>query len=196
MIGLPDCIRTTGTMAMYQFKLVAEPSRTFMSQRDQPRIKPGDDGVDGAVRRRSPLPLFAKCENTPVDGCCRGSWLFEEQPFINSTASTGSLRRPRSSRVRRTSPVKPSARYWASHRSTVRKPTPAACAALGSGTPRSTWERSTRKRVIACSRWASVSSAKAGDLSSKRIATPLDYTRNRVRKTILQRTVCKPSLDH
>ena len=81
MIGLPDCIRTTGTMAMYQFKLVSEASRTFVSKRDQPRIEPGDDGVDGAVRRRSPLPLFAKCENTPIDGCCRGSWLFEEQPF-------------------------------------------------------------------------------------------------------------------
>ena len=68
VIRLPDCVWTACTMAMHQLKLIAEARRTFMSQRRQGRIDPSDDGVHGAVRRRRPFPLFAKCENTPIDG--------------------------------------------------------------------------------------------------------------------------------
>lgn len=71
----------TGTMAMNQLKLIAEAGRTLRGKRDQPRIKFGDDGVHSAVRRRSPLPLFAKCKNPPMDGSGRRPWLLEEQPF-------------------------------------------------------------------------------------------------------------------
>ena len=52
MIGLPNRIRVTCTVTVYQLELVAEAGRPFVSQRGQSRVHPRDDGVYGAVRRR------------------------------------------------------------------------------------------------------------------------------------------------
>ncbi len=60
VVGLPDCVRVSCTMAVYQLELVAEASRTFVSEHCQGRIEPRDDGVYGAVRRRRPSSLFAE----------------------------------------------------------------------------------------------------------------------------------------
>ena len=44
--------------------------------------------------RRRPSPLFAKCENTSIDGGGGRSWLFEEQPFDQFDHFDGQLTAP------------------------------------------------------------------------------------------------------
>jgi hypothetical protein len=61
----------------------------------------------------------------PVDKCHRGWRFAQSKPFNHLFQLRGNVRGcPRSLRPRRASPTKPSRRYWARHRCTVRNAIP------------------------------------------------------------------------